>query len=245
MVVAMDRPLEGLDVDTVTVDNEAGAREAVRRLLAAGHRRVAALAGDVRIWTLARRFDGYLTALAEAGVPVDEALISTAHERRPTRRQTLQAMLDAAGPADGRLRRAPPWWAAARCAPCTTRALRSTSPSSTGWTTTTSWSRPRWSSPPPVPIESGSSRPSCWSSGWRACRRPPRHAVLAPLMLGPGERYVANVGALERVGPVMWQSEGTLAQASMAKDLPPPADAGSVPGTGNRSVNTRTEQIVR
>ena len=40
IIVAMDRPIEGLDIDTVTVDNEFGAREAVHRLLAAGHRRV-------------------------------------------------------------------------------------------------------------------------------------------------------------------------------------------------------------
>jgi hypothetical protein len=27
IIVAMDRPIEGLDIDTVTVDNEFGARE--------------------------------------------------------------------------------------------------------------------------------------------------------------------------------------------------------------------------
>jgi LacI family transcriptional regulator len=79
MVVAVDRPIEGLDVDAVTVDNEAGARELVHRLVTLGHRRIAALAGDVRIWTLARRLEGYRAAFADAGQTVDETLISTAH----------------------------------------------------------------------------------------------------------------------------------------------------------------------
>ena len=106
MIVAMDRPLEGLDVDTITVDNETGALEVVRRLLAAGHRRVAILAGDVRLWTLARRLDGYMAALAEAGVAVDDALISTAQSGIDAQ-AALQAMLGAGGPADRRLRGAP------------------------------------------------------------------------------------------------------------------------------------------
>jgi len=80
VVVALDRPLDGLDVDTVTVDNEAGVRWAVERLLAVGHRRIAALALDLRIWTVARRVDAYRSTLTDAGIPVDEALISTEHD---------------------------------------------------------------------------------------------------------------------------------------------------------------------
>ncbi len=96
-IVALDRPLAGLDVDTVTVDNEVGARELVCRLLAKGHRRIAMLVGDVRLWTLARRLDGYRAALADAGIAVDEALISTAPDRSQAE-VDLASMLELADP---------------------------------------------------------------------------------------------------------------------------------------------------
>lgn len=73
-VVSLDRPLDGVEVDTVVVDNALGAEQAVERLLARGHRRIAALGNDSRLWTLQRRFDGYRQALAAAGVPYDPAL---------------------------------------------------------------------------------------------------------------------------------------------------------------------------
>lgn len=76
-VVAIDRPLEGVEVDTVTVDNEGGGRALTEELLAAGHRRIAILAGDIRLWTLIRRLDGYHAALAAAGIAADPALICT------------------------------------------------------------------------------------------------------------------------------------------------------------------------
>ena len=96
-IVALDRPLEGLDVDTVTVDNEAGASELVGRLFARGHRRVAVLAGDIRLWTLARRLDGYRSALAAADTAVDEALIST-RQGASQAQADLTAMLALADP---------------------------------------------------------------------------------------------------------------------------------------------------
>ena len=200
MVVAMDRPIEGLDVDTVTVDNEAGAREAVRRLLAAGHRRVAALAGDVRLWTLARRLDGYRAALADAGVAVDETLISTA--QAPIEAQAaLQGMLAAAGPADGRLRGAPPGSDAARCARCTTpgmlpgprrvrRGRRQRSPDHAP-----AGRRRLWSGSDRAARRRAAARQAGRPAGAASARRP------GALLLGPGERYVPNVGAVERVGP--------------------------------------------
>jgi LacI family transcriptional regulator len=75
VVVAVDRPLEGLEVDTVTIDNQAGARLAVERLLAAGHRRIAAVGFDARLWTMSERYKGYVAALEAAGIPVDVDLV--------------------------------------------------------------------------------------------------------------------------------------------------------------------------
>jgi LacI family transcriptional regulator, galactose operon repressor len=75
VVVAIDRPLEGVDVDTGVVDNRAGAEEAVARLVARGHRRIAALGNDGRLWTLGERFLGYRGGLDAAGLPFDPDLV--------------------------------------------------------------------------------------------------------------------------------------------------------------------------
>jgi LacI family transcriptional regulator len=75
VVVAVDRPLEGLTVDTVTLDNQAGARLAVAGLVAAGHRRIAIVGFDVRLWTMSERYKGYLSALAAAEIPADPDIV--------------------------------------------------------------------------------------------------------------------------------------------------------------------------
>lgn len=74
-VVAVDRPIDGVEVDTGVVDNAAGAAEGVRRLVARGHRRIALLGNDERLWTLQRRFDGYRAGLEAAGLPFDADLV--------------------------------------------------------------------------------------------------------------------------------------------------------------------------
>jgi LacI family transcriptional regulator len=75
VVVAIDRPLEGVEVDTGVVDNDAGAREAVARLAARGHRRIAALGNDGRLWTLRERLAGYRAGLEAVGLPYDDAIV--------------------------------------------------------------------------------------------------------------------------------------------------------------------------
>lgn len=74
-VVCVDRPARGLGVDTVTVDNRAGARRAVAHLLARGHTRIACLGDRYEIWTQAERHAGYLDALADHAVHADPALV--------------------------------------------------------------------------------------------------------------------------------------------------------------------------
>jgi hypothetical protein len=74
---------------------------------------------------------------------------------------------------------------------------------------------------------------------------PPRHVVLTPLLLGPNERYIADAGAGDRVGPVVGESEGAPGQAPFITDRPAQVGNGSVPATRNRRGTTRTEQIAR
>jgi LacI family transcriptional regulator len=75
VVVSLDRPIVGVDVDTVIVDNRSAAAGAVRELIAAGHRRIAFLADNSQLWTMQERLIGYRLALAEADIAVAPALV--------------------------------------------------------------------------------------------------------------------------------------------------------------------------
>lgn len=76
VVVALDRPLDGVSVDTITVDNQAGAMLAVGGLISAGHRRIAAVGIDGRLWTMTQRYRGYARALEAASIPIDTDLVA-------------------------------------------------------------------------------------------------------------------------------------------------------------------------
>jgi DNA-binding LacI/PurR family transcriptional regulator len=74
-VVCVDRPAEGLDVDTVVVDNRVATREAVAHLVSRGHVRIGFLGDRDDIWTAEERYAGYLDALAECGLPQDDRYV--------------------------------------------------------------------------------------------------------------------------------------------------------------------------
>ncbi|HEX5194686.1 MAG TPA: LacI family DNA-binding transcriptional regulator [Solirubrobacteraceae bacterium] len=74
--VFLDRPPARVDADAVLVANAPGARLAVEHLLAAGHRRIAFIGDDRRLFTARERLGGYRAALQAAGVPADPELVS-------------------------------------------------------------------------------------------------------------------------------------------------------------------------
>ncbi|MFE9450755.1 LacI family DNA-binding transcriptional regulator [Streptomyces sp. NPDC006739] len=74
-VVCVDRPTTARQTDTVTVDNRAGVRAAVRRLYAAGHRRIAFLGDLPAIWTAEERHAGFVEGLAETGCVLHPSLV--------------------------------------------------------------------------------------------------------------------------------------------------------------------------
>lgn len=74
-VVCVDRRADGMDVDTVVVDNRQGAIDAVRHLLDCGHRRIGYLGDREDIWTVQERYTGYTEALAQWGLVPDKALV--------------------------------------------------------------------------------------------------------------------------------------------------------------------------
>ncbi len=64
-----------LHVPSVQVDNFEGAKKMTARLIAAGHRRIAFVAGPSDLLVANVRLQGYMTALVESGYPIDPTLI--------------------------------------------------------------------------------------------------------------------------------------------------------------------------
>lgn len=92
-VVFVDRPPQGLEADSVCVDNVAGAEMAVRHLLAAGHRRIAFLGDLAGIHTARERHRGWAGALSEAGLAPDPALAVLDLRRAEQAEEALTAMM--------------------------------------------------------------------------------------------------------------------------------------------------------
>jgi LacI family transcriptional regulator len=74
-IVFLDRPPQGIEADTVLVDNVGGAEAATSHVLAQGHRRVAMVGDTPTLFTAVQRLEGYRTALGRHGVPYDERLV--------------------------------------------------------------------------------------------------------------------------------------------------------------------------
>lgn len=74
-VVLASRLVPGWDVDTVVLDDVAGAYEGTRRLVSEGHTRIAYVGNLTSMFTGGRRLQGYRQALHEAGIEVDETLV--------------------------------------------------------------------------------------------------------------------------------------------------------------------------
>ncbi|MGQ2914223.1 LacI family DNA-binding transcriptional regulator [Microbacterium aurantiacum] len=73
-VVLASRRVEGVDADSVVLDDAGGAYAATMALLDAGHRRIAYLGNTRSIYTGRRRYDGFVAAHAEKGIEVDPEL---------------------------------------------------------------------------------------------------------------------------------------------------------------------------
>ncbi len=97
-VVALDRRVEGGDIDTVVVDNVSGAYEAVAHLIAEGHRRIGAVLGTRVSTTGEERYRGYARALEAHGIPLDPALVRSGVGRTGIGYEFTQELLALANP---------------------------------------------------------------------------------------------------------------------------------------------------
>lgn len=73
-VVLVNRESSGNNLQSVCIDDEAGARSATQHLLRSGRRAIAFLAGPTASHSGQRRARGYQRALSEVGITIDPAL---------------------------------------------------------------------------------------------------------------------------------------------------------------------------
>lgn len=99
-VVAIDRQLRGISLDTVLVDNVHGAELATTHLLDQGYRRIACITGPRRISTAAQRLRGYQRALKSRGHQATDNLIRFADFREEGGYQAMTSLLTETEPPD-------------------------------------------------------------------------------------------------------------------------------------------------
>lgn len=74
-VVQVDRMIQGVESDTVLVDNSEAVSNATSMLIEKGHRRIALISGPKSVFSAKERQVGYLRALAAYGINYDDSLV--------------------------------------------------------------------------------------------------------------------------------------------------------------------------
>lgn len=92
-VVSVDRPMPELGCDSVTTDNEGGARLLTQSLVDRGHERFAVVGLDGDIWTQSVRLEATGQTLDDAGVELDPRAIASADHSGLIPEDELDAML--------------------------------------------------------------------------------------------------------------------------------------------------------
>lgn len=75
-IVMIDRRQKNLNIDTVSINNEAGSFQAVQLLIQNGHKRIGIIKGIKGLSNTEERFEGYRKALKEAGIKLSDELIT-------------------------------------------------------------------------------------------------------------------------------------------------------------------------
>ena len=74
-LVLIDRLIDGLEADSVIIDNISGAYEGVSHLIYEGYKRIGIITGPLEVMTAKERLEGYKKALTEARIGFDESLV--------------------------------------------------------------------------------------------------------------------------------------------------------------------------
>ncbi len=97
-LVLASRSVRGVAADAVVLDDVGGAYRGTKTLLDAGHRRIGYLGNVTSVFTGQRRFDGYVRALAEAGIDVDPELVRRGQQDVETASIAMRELLGLADP---------------------------------------------------------------------------------------------------------------------------------------------------
>jgi LacI family transcriptional regulator len=92
-MIVVDRELEDLPASQVLVANHAGGYLAGRHLVELGHRTIAVVAGPSDVGISARRLDGFLSAMAEAGIRIPRLLRQRGDFRAASGRRSMEVLL--------------------------------------------------------------------------------------------------------------------------------------------------------
>ncbi|MDR7074004.1 LacI family DNA-binding transcriptional regulator [Fictibacillus barbaricus] len=74
-IVAVDRSIQNLNVDTVIVDNEKGTYQAIQHLILQGHKRIGIICGPLNTTPAFKRLIGYKKALEDYNIPFNEQYV--------------------------------------------------------------------------------------------------------------------------------------------------------------------------
>jgi LacI family transcriptional regulator len=97
-VVAIDRRVSEVEIDSVRSDSEDGAYRLVKLLIEMGHKRIAIIAGSKGVSTSIDRAAGYQRALKEAGLVENELIYYGGFNQQSGYELTVQAMSHSPGP---------------------------------------------------------------------------------------------------------------------------------------------------
>lgn len=92
-IVQIDRVIQGVDIDSVLVDNADIVYRAVSRLINRGHSRIAIITGPKSVFTARERMVGYLRALADNNILYDDDLIISGQNDFATGYRSCQMLL--------------------------------------------------------------------------------------------------------------------------------------------------------
>ena len=96
-VVALDRRVTGVEIDSVRSDSENGAYQLIKMLIGLGHKRIAMITGPKDVSTSVDRVIGYQQALAEANLSENELVYYGMFNLESGYELTKQAMMQSPG----------------------------------------------------------------------------------------------------------------------------------------------------
>ena len=97
-VVALDRRVSGVEIDSVRSDSQDGANRLINLLIRLGHKRIAMITGPKDVSTSVDRVTGYQQALSEADLDENELVYYGAFNQESGYEFTNQAMLHSPRP---------------------------------------------------------------------------------------------------------------------------------------------------